>query len=190
MAIYYPPVFLNKYLQEKLALKGFGATPIFPTYPSDFSVATDFVLDVSVNNEVKRHFFGGLVGVYDRMMKKRRMVFPHIKCEQLLYYFYAIQESAVISILETTQIVQDLFDGSDESAQELNAWIASKANGTVTVDGVEYKKVTFDNQDFLLPFFHYICVFQLEETRDAIDFNTVRTYAGTKLIIDNDWHKS
>jgi hypothetical protein len=42
----------------------------------------------------------------------------------------------------------------------------------------------------LLPFFHYINVFQLEETRDAIDFNTVRTYAGTKLIIDYDWHKS
>ena len=72
MAIHYPPVFLNKYLQEKFALKGFGATPIFPTYPSDFSVATDFVLDVSVNNEVERHSFKGLVGVYDRMIKKRR----------------------------------------------------------------------------------------------------------------------
>jgi len=190
MAIYYPPVFINKYIQEKLALKGFGAIPIFPTYPNDFSVATDFVLDVSVNNSVQRYSFGGQVGVYDRMMKKRQMAFPHIKCEQALYYFYAIQESAVINILEISQVIQDLFDGSDESAQELNSWIRDKASGTVTIDGKEYKKVTFDNKDFLIPFFHYTNVYQLEETRDAITTNSVRTYAGVKLILDYDWHKS
>lgn len=190
MAIYYPPVILNKYVQEKFALKGFGATPIFPTYPTDFSVATDFMLDVSIDGSVSRYSFGGQIGVYDRMMKKRRMVFPHIKCEQLLYYFYAIQESAVENILEISQVMQDLFDGSDESAQEVNEWLYEKSSGTVTIDGVEYNKVTFDNKEFLLPFFHYITVFQLEETRDAFDFNTVRTYAGTKIIVDYDWHKS
>ena len=190
MAIHYPPVFLNKYLQEKLAVNGYGAVPIFPTYPNDFSIASDFMLDISIDGSTKRYTFDGQVGTYDRMMKKRKLPFPHIKCEQVLYYFYAIQEKAVINILEMTQIIQDIFDGSDESAQELNSWIAQKANGTVTIDGTQYNKVTFDNQEFLIPFFHYINVYQLEESRNAIDFGTTRSYAGAKIIVDYDWHKS
>jgi hypothetical protein len=39
-------------------------------------------------------------------------------------------------------------------------------------------------------FFHDIKVYQLEESRDIIDFGTARTYAGNKIIIDYDWHKS
>jgi hypothetical protein len=64
-----------------------------------------------------------------------------------------------------------------------SAQLASKkANGTVTIDGTEYQKVTFDNQEFLIPFFHYINVYQLEESRNAIDFGTTRSYAGTKTV--------
>ena len=190
MAIYYPPVFINKYVQEKFAQRGYGAVPMLPTYPNDFSVANDFILDISVNGSVSRYSFNGQLGVYDRLIKARKSPFPHIKHEQLMYYFYATQENAVVSIIESGQTIQDLLDGSDESAQELNAWIAEKASGTVVVDGKEYKKATFDGQDFLLPFFHYLKIYQLEETRDVMQYSTNRSYAGSKFIIEYDWHKS
>ena len=191
MAIYYPPIFINKYLQEKLANKGFGAIPMFPTYPSDFSIANDFTLEVLTSGGATSKFaFQGQAAVYDRMFKMRRTAFPHVKCEQLLYYYYALTEDAVENLIEMTQQIADLLDYGDESAQDLNAWIASKINGTEVIDGVQHKTVTFDNKKFLLPFFHEIKVYQLEETRDIIDFGTARTYAGNKIIIDYDWHKS
>lgn len=190
-AIYYPPIFVNKYLQEKLANSGFGAIPMFPTYPSDFSVANDFTLEVLTSGgNASRFSFQGQAAVYDRMFKMRRTAFPHVKCEQLLYYFYALTEDAVENLIEMTQNIADLLDYGDESAQDLNAWIASKINGTETIDGVVYNTVTFDGKKFMLPFFHEIKVYQLEETRDIIDFGTARTYAGNKIIIDYDWHKS
>jgi len=48
----------------------------------------------------------------------------------------------------------------------------------------------FGDKAVRLPFFHRIRIYQLEETRDIIDFGTARTYAGNKIIIDYDWHKS
>ena len=103
----------------------------------------------------------------------RRQPFPHIKCEQLLYYFNALEENAVPNLIRITQRVQDLLDRGDESAQELNEW-ASANQGAWP----ESKPV----------FFHNFKIYQLEETRDIVDFGTARTYAGNKIIIDYDWH--
>jgi hypothetical protein len=188
--IHYPPVFVNKYLQEKLATYGFGAVPMFPTYPNDFSIAEQFTLDVLMGNSAQRFSFQGQAAVYDRMFKMRRTPFPHVKGEQLLYYFYALTEQAVVNLIEMTQKIQDLLDNEDESAMEINEWIKSKVSGTAVVDGKTYNTVTFDGKEFLLPYFHKIKIYQLEETRDIIDFGTARTYAGNKVIIDYDWHKS
>jgi hypothetical protein len=163
---------------------------MFPTYPNDFSVAEGFTLDVLSGRNVERFAFQGQAAVFDRMFTMRNTPFPHIKCEQLLYYFYALTETAVVNLIEMTQNIQDLLDNGDESAQDLNAWIATKVTGTIVVDGKQHKKVTFDGTDFLIPFFHDIKIYQLEETRDIIDFGTARTYAGNKVIIDYDWHKS
>lgn len=117
------------------------------------------------------------------MFKMRRNPFPHIKSEQLLYYFYAVESSAVTNLIEITQRIQDLLDGEDESAQEVNAWSAAKqASATPLLDA--------SGAPLLKPFFHGIKVYQLEETRDIIDFGTARTFAGNKLIIDYDWHKT
>ena len=195
MAIFYPPIFINKYLSEKIsgskenlgALQDYFSQSMrfFPTSPTDINALTESFPEAS--NDV--------FAVYDRMFKMRRTPFPHIKCEQLLYYFYKMSGS-LEALIETTQLVSDLLDNGDESAQELNAWITSKASGTTVVKnpitGKEetYRKVTFDGVDFLLPFFHYIKIFQLEETRDIIDFGTARTYAGNKIIIDYEWHKT
>jgi len=177
MAISYPPIFINEYLKEKLDMNGRVPMPFFPTMPTDLHSLTESFPD-------------GMFAVYDRMFKMRRKAFPHIKCEQLLYYFYALTEDAVENLIEMTQKIQDLLDNGDESAQDLNAWIASKASGTVVVDGVTHNKVTFDGKDFLMPFFHEFKIYQLEETRDIIDFGTARTYAGNKIIIDYEWHRS
>lgn len=179
MAISYPPIFINTYLQQKLGAAGFGAVPMFPTMPTDFDIAEGF----SINDLTEGGRFGyqGQAAVYDRMFKMRRKAFPHIKDEQLLYYFYATREQSVPSLMFMTQQIQDLLDRGDESAEDINSWI--KAN-MLNSDG----KYVADGQEFLPVYFHEFKVYQLEETRDIIDFGTARTYAGNKIIIDYCYH--
>jgi hypothetical protein len=74
----------------------------------------------------------------------------------------------------TQQQVSDLLDRGDDSAQDLNAWAAANPGSWNT----ESKPL----------FFHNFKIYQLEETRDIVDFGTARTYAGNKIIIDYDWH--
>jgi hypothetical protein len=176
VAIYYPPAFINAYLSEKIpqelgANRFAGSMKFFPTTPTSIDDLTENFPESA----------GEVFAVYDRMLKMRRTPFPHIKSEQLLYYFYKMAGDP-IDLIETTQLVQDLLDREDESAQELNEWIAEKqASDNPLVD--ESGTVR------LLPFFHKLRIYQLEETRDIIDFGTARTYAGNKIIIDYDWHK-
>lgn len=179
MAIHYPPIFINKYLSEKVAerfyqdgridsIESFNF-PFFPTSPTDINALTESFPDAANN----------VFAVYDRMFRMSRRTFPHIKSEQLLYYFYKVAGDPV-ALIETTQIVQDLLDNADESAQDINDWVRGQINGGV---------VTFDDVDFLPVYFHDMKVYQLEEVRDIVDFGTARTYAGNKMIIDYDWHK-
>lgn len=178
----YPPIFINTYLQQKLGTAGFGAVPMFPTVPTDFDVAEGFSIN-SLTEGVGRFSYQGQTAVYDRMFKMRRKAFPHIRDEQLLYYFYATREQSVPSLMFMTQQILDLLDRGDESAQGLNDWIRDNMldeNGVYTTDGVEFSS----------PFFHDIKVYQLEETRDIIDFGTARTYAGNKIIIDYCYHSN
>lgn len=178
MPISYPPILINKYLQQKLGSSGFGAVPMFPTYPSDFDISQGFSIDDITSGG--KFFFDGQAAVYDRMFKFRRKPFPHIKSEQLLYYFYALTEQAVENLIEMTQRIYDLLDREDESAQDLNDWIKSQLNpeGLFVDSGKEFYPV----------YFHNIKVYQLEETRDIVDFGTARTFAGNKVIIDYDYH--
>ena len=176
MAIYYPPVFINAYLAANVP----GQLPnrfssngmkFFPTQPTDIDTLTETFPEAA--NDV--------FAVYDRMFKMRRGPFPHIKCEQLLYYFYKTAGDPE-GLIETTQVVQDLLDNGDESAQDINDFIKSLPDGelgTKVISGTE----------FSVPFFHTIKIYQLEETRDIIDFGTARTFAGNKIIIDYDWHQ-
>ena len=185
--IVYPPIFINEYLSEKVGEiipdRFAGSLRFFPTLPTDIDALTETFPEAS--NDV--------FTVYDRMFKMRRSAFPHIKCEQLLYYFYKMGEDPE-ALIETTQIVQDLLDDGDESAQDLNAWIATKVNsegiaefyskndaGIINPNATPYK--------FYPVYFHEIKIYQLEETRDIIDFGTARTYAGNKIIIDYEYHK-
>ena len=177
MAITYPPVLINEYLAEKVLEvipdAYFGNTMrFFPTLPTSIDSITEGFPEAA--NDV--------FGVYDRMFKLRRGPFPHIKNEQLLYYFYKTNQNPE-ALFETVQVVADLLDRGDESAQEVNEWISSKVvNGVITFGTGSLAR------NFNPVYFHDIKIFQLEETRDIIDFGTARTYAGNKVIIDYTYH--
>ena len=171
MAISYPPIFINDYLKEKLSVLSDIDVPFFPTSPSTIEQLTTTAV---ANNTAN------LFGVYDRMFKMRRRAFPHIKDEQLLYYFYSLD---IPTMVDATQYIADLLDRGDESAQDINAWIKGKL-----VNGVYSKPDGNTTKDFLPVYFHDMKIYQLEETRDIVDFGTARTFAGNKIIIDYCYH--
>ena len=99
-----PVLWVNAYLQEKLEGLGFETVPFFPTTPSTI-------------NDVTEYFpAGGVMCTYDRLMRMRKSPFPHIKCEQLLYYFYATAENSIINMIKITEKVNRLLDREDETA--------------------------------------------------------------------------
>lgn len=184
--IHHPPTIINKYLQYQLGPE-FGAIPMFPTVPTDIeSLSQEFTIDSLT--EGTRFSFNGNAAIYDRMFKMRRMPFPHIKCEQLLYYFNALQEDAVPNLIRITQRIQDLLDRGDESAEDLNLWILSNLSIEKEPVTLRPKATIPGHGTFYVPYFHNFKIYQLEETRDIVDFGTARTYAGNKIIIDYDWH--
>ena len=165
-----PGLWVNRYLQEKIFNNTNIGIPFFPPLPNTIDDLTEQW--VVINNE--RISYEGVVAIYDRLIRMRRTPFPHIKCEQLLYYFYATQENVTESMIKIQEAVLRLMDREDETAEEINAW--SKAHGPI--DGMECKF-----------YFHKFKVYQLEEVRDLIDFGTARTYGGNKIIIDFDYHQ-
>lgn len=163
-----PVLWINKYLQEKLqGSLGFSEPiPFFPTGPSTIDNLTEYFPQ---NPE-------GVMCVYDRMFRMRRKPFPHIKTEQVLYYFYATETNTPLNMIKVQESVLRLMDREDETAEEINAWAIDK---TFDVEGE-----TISNKFY----FHRFKVYQLEEARDIIDFGTARTYAGNKIIIDYEYH--
>jgi len=148
--IHHPPTIINAYLQQKLG-PDFGAIPMFPTVPTDMAgLAQEFSINNLTEGTPGVFVFNGNAAIYDRMFKMRRMPFPHIKCEQLLYYFNALEENAVPNLIRITQKVQDLLDRGDESAQEINEWAVANQGAWL-----ESKPV----------FFHNFKIYQLEETK-------------------------
>jgi len=177
MAITYPPVLINEYLAEKVPqrLPGRfkGEFRFFPTLPTD------------INSLIKNYpaTANDVFGVYDRMFRLNRQAFPHVKCEQVMLYLYKMNSDPE-ALIETVQIIYDLLDRKDESAQELNAWISSKTknNSLVTFGTGRLQK------EFKPVFFHELNIFSLEEARDIAAHGTGRTFAATKLIINYDYH--
>lgn len=165
-----PVVWINKYLQAKLSGFGFEGVPFFPTTPSTIdSLSQSFPSS------------NGVMATYDRMFKMNRTPFPHIKCEQLLYYFYATEQNSITNMVQITEAVYRLLDRRDESAEEINNWCSNRRINL----GNQQAPNLIDN----IFYFHDFKVYQLEETRDIIDFGTARTYGGNKIIIDFDYHQ-
>ena len=159
-----PALWVNHYLQEKLQGLGFDSVPFFPSTPTTLKDLTEYFPQ------------GGVMCTYDRLIRMRRTPFPHIKCEQLLYYFYATADNSVINMVKITEQVLRLLDRADETAEDINKW--AKTKGSILVEGVSLEP-NFN--------FHSFKVYQLEEVRDIIDFGTARTYGGNKMIIEFDY---
>jgi hypothetical protein len=182
-----PVLWINKYLQEKITevLKAqlgenesFGASlPLFPSTPSTIDDLTEYFAESTQ----------GVAATWDRLIKMNRKGFPHIKCEQLLYYFYATGENPIEKMVMIQESVLRLMDRFDESAEEINNWCSNRVIRVTVPVTVENPTgfVDLENQFY----FHNFKVYQLEETRDIIDFGTARTYGGNKIIIDFDYHQ-
>jgi hypothetical protein len=164
-----PQLWINTYLQEKLIEYADVAMPFFPSMPASIDDLTEQW--VVVNNE--RFGYQGVMATWDRLIRMRRSPFPHIRQEQLLYYFYATQSTVLDNMVRTQEAVLRLMDREDETAEEINRWAEGK-----TIDGMTNKF-----------YFHRFKIYQLEEVRDIIDFGTARTYGGNKIIIDFEYHQ-
>ena len=174
-----PVLWINKYLQAQISEifksdtgDDFATFPFFPSTPSTIDDLTDY--------------FGrstqGVAATWDRLIKMNRKGFPHIKCEQLLYYFYATGENPIEKMVMIQESVLRLMDRFDETAEEINNWCSNRVIRIVKPDSTTED---LENQFY----FHNFKVYQLEETRDIIDFGTARTYGGNKIIIDFDYHQ-
>jgi hypothetical protein len=164
-----PVLWINKYLEDQIPLLTNIEVPFFPSTPSTLDNLTETFPD------------GGVMATWDRLIKMNRKGFPHIKCEQLLYYFYATADNTVENMVKIQESVLRLMDRFDETAEEINAWCSNRVINIGTANNPDY----IENQFY----FHNFKVYQLEETRDIIDFGTARTYGGNKIIIDFDYHQ-
>lgn len=176
-----PVLWINSYLQEKLSeiivdnpntsedeSAGIGV-PFFPSRPTSIDDITEQWVVVGD----QRLQYSGVMATWDRLIRMRRSPFPHIKQEQLLYYFYATEEYVTETMVQVQEAVLRLMDREDETAEEINRWAEGKV-----IDGMTNKF-----------YFHKFKIYQLEEVRDIIDFGTARTYGGNKIIIDFEYHQ-
>jgi len=164
-----PVLWINKYLADQIQILTDIETPFFPSTPS------------TIDNLTESFPAGGVMATWDRLIKMNRKGFPHIKCEQILYYFYATADNPVENMVKIQESVLRLMDRFDETAQEINDWCSNRVINIGTTSNPDY----IENQFY----FHNFKVYQLEETRDIIDFGTARTYGGNKIIIDFDYHQ-
>jgi hypothetical protein len=187
-----PVLWINEYLKEKIGLDTGIGVPFFPSRPASIDELTEswititptitsWVLDGTSDSarpvlslESQKLAYAGVMATWDRLVRMRRSPFPHIKQEQLLYYFYATESDVTEKMVQVQEKVLRLMDREDETAEEINKW--AKAKGPI--DGMDCKF-----------FFHKFKVYQLEEVRDIIDFGTARTYGGNKIIIDFEYHQ-
>jgi hypothetical protein len=164
-----PMLWINSYMQEKLAEYLEIGVPFFPPSPNTIDDLTETFVFINDQN----YGYGGIRCTYDRLTRLRRSAFPHIKGEQLLYYFFATSDGVTEKMVAATELVLRLMDREDETAEELNSWLMGK-----TIGGL--------SPQF---YFHKFRVYQLEEVADVIDFGTARTYGGNKIIIEYEYHQ-
>lgn len=164
-----PMLWVNTYIQEKLSDYLSIGVPFFPPSPNTIDDLTETW--ITINDT--RFQYSGVRCTYDRLTRLRRSPFPHIKGEQLLYYFFATADGVTDKMIATTEMVLRLMDREDETAEEINDWAKDRTVGGFTPQF----------------YFHKFRVYQLEEVADIIDFGTSRTYGGNKIIIEYEYHQ-
>jgi hypothetical protein len=176
-----PTLWINEYLKEQIGLDTGIGVPFFPTRPASIDELTESWITIYPENttEPQRLAYAGVMATWDRLVRMRRSPFPHIKQEQLLYYFYATENNVIENMVQVQEKVLRLMDREDETAEEINSWAKGKVfPGQLAGDTVSNRF-----------YFHKFRVYQLEEVRDIIDFGTARTYGGNKIIIDFEYHQ-
>lgn len=170
-----PVLWINEYLKEKIGLDTGIGVPFFPSRPATIDDLTEswIIITPESTSEPQRLAYAGVMATWDRLVRMRRSPFPHIKQEQLLYYFYATENDVIENMVQVQEKVLRLMDREDETAEEVNLWTKGK-----TIEGMSCKF-----------YFHRFKIYQLEETRDIVDFGTARTYGGNKIIIDFEYHQ-
>jgi hypothetical protein len=178
-----PTIWVNKYLQSKIANLAELGMPFFPSFPASIDDLTEkWVLVQSENTPGEiRYPYSGVMATYDRLIRLNKRSFPHIKVEQIMYYFYATENDVISQMVQVQEAVLRSLDRGDESAQEVNDWCKHRQVNL----GSEQIPDLVDNMFF----FHNFKVYQLEETRDIIDFGTARTYGGNKIIVEFEYHQ-
>lgn len=168
-----PSLWVNQYFKENIAKFIKINVPFVPTIPTSIE---DFEDSMIVIDKI-RYPYAGVIGIYDRMIRMRRKSFPHIKHEQLVFSFYATQDSAIDKVFGVTETALRLFDGEDESGYDLNVWAQNKK---INVNGISL------TNEF---YFHRFKVYQLEETADNVSFGSTRAYGYSKLIVEFEYHR-
>lgn len=177
-----PVLWVNEYLKEKIAVDlGFGV-PIFPSMPASIDDLTEQWVTVTPDGENERYSYAGVMGTWDRLFRRRQTPFPHIKSEQIIYYFYATESNVVDNMVQVQEEIFRLMDRGDETAEDINSW---QLNSTIS----ENPEIPGSNEYPPEFYFHEFKVYQLEEVRDIIDFGTARTYGGNKIIIEYKYHQ-
>jgi len=172
----FPPHWINAYLFNKLG-NDYGPTKV--GIGPDQTIVPFFAPTTTGREEIYQQLVSntGLVQptmiTYDRLMRFRVSPFYGIKREQLIYTIYG----SVQSVQNINVIVSQLLDREDIAAQDVNDWARDNGislNGQIIPPNV---------------FFHSFRVYQIDETRDILELNSVNMSEwASKIIIEYDYH--
>jgi hypothetical protein len=172
----FPPHWINSYLFYKLG-NDYGPSKV--GIGPDQTIVPFFAPTTTGREEIYQQLVSntGLVQptmiTYDRLMRFRTTPFYAVKREQLIYTIYG----SVQSVQNINVIVSQLLDREDAAAQDLNDWARDNPislNGQTVLSNV---------------FFHNIKVYQIDETRDILELNSVNMSEwASKIIIEYDYH--
>jgi hypothetical protein len=115
---------------------------------------------------------------YDKLLRFRTSPFYRIKKEQMLLNVITAESGSEYDIgWNFMAMVVELLDREDQSAQDLNKWVAENYG--------------FDEEVSHNVFFHKIRVYKIDESRDLLELASVNLgdFLG-KVIIEYDYHVS
>jgi hypothetical protein len=172
----FPPHWINSYLFYKLSNDyGPGKVGIDPNQ----TIVPFFAPTTTGREEIYQQLISnsGLsqptMITYDRLMRFRVSPFYGIKREQLIYTIYGKVEA----VQNINIVVSQLLDREDAAAQDLNDWAR---DNPISLNGEAVPANVF---------FHNIKVYQIDETRDILELNSVNMSEwASKIIIEYDYH--
>ena len=168
----FPPHWINAYLFNKLGEYGPSEVGIGP----DQQIVPFFAPTATGREEIYQQLIAttGLAQptmiTYDRLMRFRSSPFYGTKKEQLIYTI----NGSVKSVQNINIIISQLMDREDAAAEDLNDWARDNSH-----------LLNVDHNVF----FHSVRVYQIDETRDILELNSVNmTDWASKIIIEYDYH--